>query len=128
MLLLPLIIFTLLFFIFLYRLENKKYKKIGLILIFFILLPVSFLYKNYLMEKQISIQAKNQLENYLINFKTTFIEKPYGTRIRLKKISTQDNKVYAINLYIQALDDEKITYYELAHIARKISDHARLEE
>ena len=125
----PLVIFTLLFFIFTYRLENKKYKKTGLIVIFFVLLPLSFLYKDYLMEKQISFQAKSQLENYLISFKTTFIEKPYGAkRIRLKELKTQDNKVYAVNLYRKALNDRKITYYELAYIARKISDHERLEK
>lgn len=129
LLFLPLVIFTLLFFIFTYRLKNKKYKKIGLIIIFFVILPLSFLYKDYLMEKQINFQAKNQLENYLKNFKTTFIEKPYGARrIRLKELKTQKNKIYVFNLYRDALNDEKITYYELAYIARKISDHERLEK
>jgi len=129
LLFLPLVIFTLLFFIFTYRLENKKYKKIGIIVIFFVLFPVSFLYKDYLMEKQINFQTKKQLENYLRNFKTTFIEKPYGAqRIRLKELKTQKNKIYVFNLYKEALNDEKITYYELAYIARKISDHERLEK
>ena len=117
------------FFIFSYRLENKKYKRIGLIFIFFVVFPLSFFYKDYVMEKQISFQAKKQLENYLKSFKTTLIEKPYGARrIRLKKLKTQDNKVYAVKLYMKALEDKKITYYELAYIARKISDRKRLEK
>ena len=129
MLFLPAIIFGLLFFIFTYRLENKKYKKIGLIAIFFIILPLSFLYKDHVMKKKIDWQAKNHLENYLKNFKTTLIEKPYGAKwIRLKKLDTQENKVYAVTLYMKALEDKKITYYELVYIARKISDHKRLEK
>jgi len=81
------------------------------------------------MEKQINFQARKQLENYLRNFKTTFIEKPYGARrIRLKELKTQKNKIYVFNLCKEALNDEKITYYELAYIVRKISDLERLEK
>jgi len=129
LLFLPLVILLLLFFIFTYRLENNQYKKVSLIIMFFVVFPSIMYYQNHLMQQKIDIQAQKQLASYLVNFTTTFIEKPYGARqIRLKSLTEQKNKIHVLKLYREALSDKNITYNELIHMERKISDYERLEK
>ena len=100
----------------------------GTIFVFFILLPTFYFYQNSLMKQPINAEAKIQLKGYLRHFTTTFIKKPYGIkRIRLKALKTKDNKQYVHTLYKEAMNDHMISYYELVYMARKISDHQRLE-
>ena len=81
------------------------------------------------MGQSITFQAKKQLERYLVDFQTTLIDKPYGAKsIRLRGLTHQENKVYAVKLYLESLSDGSITYNELKYISRKISDHKRLKK
>ena len=129
-LILPLVIFSLLFATVSYRSAKNKKKATTFILLFIILLVVqnvdiaidTNLNRNNCNKQQISQESRNNLKYYLNTFNLSHIGRPFpcpARQYKLSKLRHIDNMKIIKNLYLKINKDNKISYSEVHELSIK---------
>ena len=130
LLILPLVIFALLFATVYCRSTKNKKKATTFILLFIILLVVqnvdtgidTNLNRNNCNKQQISQKSKNSLKYYLNTFNLSYIGRPFpcpARQYKLSKLRHTDNMKIIKNLYLKINKDNKISYSEVHELSIK---------